>query len=446
MTAQDALDEIRDYPDLRLSIDELHETENNPRTHSADQVDAIADSVRRFGWTNPMLVAWEEKTELWRILAGHGRKMAAEKLGMSEVPCRDLSELSEVERMALVVADNRLAELAGWHDDSLAAIFEALNAEGFPLDATGYAQETAEAIMKAARGKPGEDDGRGGQEGEDDFGDITAAPITRRGDVWQLGPHRLYIGDSMKGADFKKLLQDDQVHVIATDPPYAIYGSATGMASDIADDKMVRPFFERVCRLAADHLPWFGHAYVFCDWRSWAAIWGAAQSTPHIEPKNLLVWDKGGSGLGSNYSMTYELVGFFHKLPKQKAMGNRPAGMRLVHEPNVLRHQRPTGKEREHNAAKPVGLMRELIENSTGPGDVVLDPFCGSGSTLIAADQTDRVCLTMEIEPGWAEVTLNRFHRLRETEPELIEAEDFEIADGEGVALSAVREERGRGA
>ncbi len=438
MTAASTLPEIRDYPNVHLPVEQLAETPNNPRTHSADQVDAIVDSIKRFGWTNPMLVAREEDGT-WRLLAGHGRKLAAIKLGMDEVPCRDLTALNEAERMALVVADNRLAELAGWHEPSLAAIFEELNASDLPLESTGYAQEVAEEIMKAARTKPTDSDGQGGQEGEDEWGEITAAPITRPGDLWQLGPHRLFVGDSMKGDDLDILIDDDQVHVIATDPPYAIYGSATGMASDIADDKMVRPFFERVCQIAKERLPWFGHAYIFCDWRSWSAIWTAAQGTTHVEPKNLLVWDKGGSGLGSNYSMTYELVGFFHKLPKQKAMGNRPAGMKLVHKPNVLRHQRPHGQDREHNAAKPVALMRELIENSTGPGDVVLDPFCGSGSTLIAADQTDRVCFTMEIEPTWAEVTLNRFERLRETEPELISD-----PGGEPVPLSEVRASRGQ--
>jgi DNA modification methylase len=428
----------------RAKVADLRPTPNNPRTHSDEQIDAIAASIQRFGWTNPMLLASQpDEPGAWQILAGHGRMAAAIKLGIDEVPYVDLTHLADGDRLALVVADNKLAELAGWHDDSLALIFETLNEQGVPLDSTGFDIEAANEIMKQARSKVGEPDGHGGQEGEDDFGEVADKPITRPGDLWQLGPHRLYIGDSMKADALDILTDGEQVHLIATDPPYAIYGSSTGMASDISDDKMVRPFFERVADIAAKRLPWFGHAYVFCDWRSWAAIWSAVQSTPSLEPKNLLVWDKGGSGLGSNYSMTYELVGFFHKLPKQKAMGNRPAGMRLVHKPNVLRHQRPHGKDREHNAAKPVGLMRELIENSTGPGDVVLDPFCGSGSTLIAADQLDRVCMTMEIEPGWADVTLNRFWRLRETEPELIACADEALAEGVATYSQVVEHRRG---
>jgi len=428
----------------QANLVDLRPTPNNPRTHSDEQIARIADSIQRFGWTNPMLLARHpDEPDAWQILAGHGRMAAAIKLGIEAVPYRDLTHLSEGDRLAYVIADNKLAEDAGWHDDSLALIFEELNAAGVPLETTGFDIEAANEIMKAARKHVGDSDGHGGQDGEDDFGEVADKPICRPGDLWHLGPHRLFIGDSMKPGDLDTLAADDQVHLIATDPPYAIYGSSTGMASDISDDKMVRPFFERVADIAAKRLPWFGHAYVFCDWRSWAAIWSAVQSTPSLEPKNLLIWDKGGSGLGSNYSMTYEMMGFFHKLPKQKAMGNRPAGMKLVHKPNILRHQRPHGKDREHNAAKPVALMRELIENSTGPGDVVLDPFCGSGSTLIAADQLDRICFTMEIEPGWADVTLNRFWRLRETEPELVQCNDDALAEGVATYSQVVEKRRG---
>lgn len=429
-------------PYIIVKRTDLVPTENNPRTHSDEQIERLRASMRRKGWTNPMLIAIEDDGT-HRILAGHGRQIAAELEGIDDIPCIDLSHLTPDERKAEVIADNKLAEMAGWHDDSLAVMFEELNASGFDIEETGFSFEAAEEIMKAARTKVGDDDGHGGQAGEDEYGEISDSPLSKTGDLWQLGPHRLLVGDTMRKGDMDKLLQDDQIHLIATDPPYAIYGSSTGMASDIADDKMVRPFFQRVAEIAKDRLPWFGHCYTFCDWRSWAAIWSSFQSTPHMEPKNLLVWDKGGGGLGSNYTMTYELVGFFHKLPKQKAMGDRPSGMKLVHRPNILRHSRPSGKEREHNAAKPVALMRELIENSTGPGDIVLDPFCGSGSTLIAADQTDRVCFTMEMEPGWADVTLNRFWRLREEEPALIECEDDTLAEGVCTYSQVVAARRG---
>jgi len=405
------------------SLADLLPTENNPRTHSDDQVDRIAASIQEFGWTSPLLVASEEGGA-FRILAGHGRIAAAIKLGISEVPTVDLSHLSPEQRMAYVIADNKLAEDAGWHSETLAEIFENLNAEGFALDVTGFSFAEAEDIMKAARRDHGVADGVGGQEGEDDFGEVQKNATTRLGDEWQMGPHRLICADSMHADTFEKLIGDDNIHLICTDPPYAIYGSATGIASDISDDKMVRPFFDKVLTIAKDRLEWFGHCYVFCDWRSWPAIWEACKGVPHIEPKNLLMWDKGGAGLGSNYANTYECVAFFSKLPKQTAMGNRPSGQRPVHKPNVLRHNRPSGADRLHNAAKPVALLRDLIENSTGPGDVVLEPFSGSGSTIIAADQTDRICLAVEIDPGWCDVILQRFWDLRETEPVLVASPD----------------------
>lgn len=411
----------------------------NARTHSEDQINKIVASMQEFGWTQPMLVS-DNGDGSAMILAGHGRQTAGFKAGFHECPTIDLSHLDEMKQRAYVIADNRLAELAGWHDETLAVEFEDFNAEGYNIEQTGFDMDAAEEIMKAARSKKGEADGAGGQKGEDEFGEVQQNPVARLGDLWQLGGHRLICADSMAGQTFEDLVGDDSVHMIATDPPYAIYGSATGIASDISDDKMVRPFFDKVLTIAKDRLEWFGHCYMFCDWRSWPAIWEAGKGVPHVEPKNLLVWDKGGAGLGSNYANTYECCAFFAKLPKQTAMGNRPSGQRPVHKPNVLRHNRPSGDDRMHNAAKPVALMRELIENSSGPGDVVLEPFAGSGTTIIAADQTDRICLAVEIDPGWMDVILQRFWDLRELEPVLTHSAGDEAE--QGLTLSEVRDRR----
>lgn len=392
---------------IKRPVDELIPWATNSKIHTDEQVAEIAASIRQFGWTNPVLIAEND------IIAGHARVMAARKLGITTVPCVDLSHLSAAQRRAYVIADNRLAEKAAWDFEMLTTEFDALIEEGFDLDMTGFnLDDRQDVTKKAAKSR---DEKMQGQKGEDDFGTVPMDAITRPGDIWHLGPHRLICGDSLQAFTLKALIGPDTVHLIATDPPYAIYGSATGIASDITDDKMVRPFFERILGIAKDRLPWFGHAYICCDWRSWPAIWESAKHVPSIEPKNLIMWDKGGAGLGSNYANTYECIGFFSKLPKQTAMGNRPSGQRAIHKPNVMRHNRPTGKDREHNAAKPVALFRDLINNSTGPGDTVLDPFIGSGTTLIAADQTDRVCLAVDIEPKWCDVTIGRFIRLRET-------------------------------
>lgn len=397
-----------------LPLDELLPYARNSRTHSAEQINQIAASIREFGFTQPCLVRGSPPT----ILAGHARALAARKLGMPTVPCIRLDDLTDVQARAYVIADNKLAENAGWDDKLLAVEFDDLIADGFALELTGF--DPGEVRDTRKRAAKGEATAPQGQAGEDEFGTVPIDPITRPGDVWHIGRHRLICGDSLERATWQPHLDAGlKPTCIATDPPYAIYGSSTGMASDIADDKMVRPFFESVLRLCRDVLPFFGHLYVFCDWRSYPTIAMAARGVDTLELKNVIVWDKGGSGLGSNYANTHELVGFWHKLPAQTAMGHRAAGIRAVHKPNILRFNRPTGDERKHNAAKPVALMREVLDNSTSPGDVCFEPFCGSGSTMVAADQLGRICIACDLEPKWCDVTIGRMLKLRELEARL---------------------------
>lgn len=394
----------------------------NSRTHSKEQIHAIAASIREFGFTNPILVRYEaDGAEVADVIAGHARIEAASSLGLEDVPTINLAHLNDNQAKAYIIADNRLAEVGSAWDNTLLGLELAdLNEVGYELELTGFSLSDAQELMKAARRTPGQANEQGGQVGEDEFTEANLDnPVTRRGDLWHLGPHRLLCGDSTLDTTMATLIEGDTCHAMLTDPPYAIYGSATGIASDISDDRMVRPFFERIMNIGKDRLEYFAHMYVCCDWRSWPAIWDAARSTPSLEAKNLLIWDKGGAGLGSNYANTYECIGYFSKLPKQTAMGQRPTGQRAVHRPNVLRHNRPHGEDRLHNAAKPVALFRDLMENSTNPGDVILDPFIGSGTTIIAADQAARICLGVDVEPGWCDVTLERFWQLRETEPTL---------------------------
>ncbi|HZL99881.1 MAG TPA: DNA methyltransferase [Planctomycetota bacterium] len=386
----------------------------NSRTHTTEQINAIAASIREFGFTQPALVRGNPPT----IGAGHARVLAAQKLRMPAVPCMRLDDLTDAQFRAYVIADNRLAELAGWDDQVLAVEFDELIATGFATELTGFSPGDLRDVRKRAD-KASTKNNNQGQTGEDEFGLIPADAISRPGDVWYIGRHRLICGDSLERETWKAHLEGAKVACIATDPPYAIYGSSTGMASDIADDKMVRPFFEAVLRFCRDVLPWFGHLYVFCDWRSYPTIAMSARGVETLELKNTLVWDKGGSGLGSNYANTHEFVAFFHKLPPQTAMGHRAAGVRPVHKPNILRFNRPSGDERKHNAAKPVALMREALENSTDPGDLVLEPFCGSGSTMVAADQLGRICYACDLEPKWVDVTIGRMLKLRELEARL---------------------------
>lgn len=382
----------------------------NPRKHPEEQIARLIGGIKEFGFVIPIMV---KSADDMTIVAGHGRLIAAQRLGLSELPYIAADHMTPAQVRAFRIFDNRVQSLGEDDIELLDSEFDGLIEDGFDLDFTGFNLDERQDVHKQVQ--KAKHDAEKGQKGEDDFGTVPMNPITRPGDIWHLGPHRLVCGDSLDAMTMNVLIGEDQVHLIATDPPYAIYGSATGISSDITDDKMVRPFFEKILNIAKERLPWFGHAYFFCDWRSYPAIWESSKRVPTIEPKNLIVWDKGGAGLGSNYANTHELIGFFSKLPQQTAMGNRPSGQRTVHKPNVMRHNRPTGDDREHNAAKPVALMRDLIENSSGPGDVILEPFSGSGTTLIAADQTDRICLGCEIEPKWCDVIIGRFQRLRET-------------------------------
>lgn len=384
----------------------------NSRRHTPDQIAAIARLIEQVGWTKPIITRGAD------IAAGHGAYEAAKTMGLAEVPTINRADMTEEQFRAYVIADNRVAELSTWDSQALGFEFEWLTKAGADLDLTAFDKKARQAIgREAAKARSGL------QNGSDDEDVIPEPPkrqaVAKLGDLWQLGPHRLIVGDSLKSETLNALTEGKPAHLIACDPPYAIYGSASGIASDITDDKIVRPFFERTLAIARDHLPFFAHAYFFCDWRSWPSIWEASKSVPEVVPKNCLVWDKKGAGLGANYANTHEFIGFFMKLPQQTAMRHREAGQRPVHKPNILRFNRVSGDERHHNAAKPVAMMRELIENSTQPGERVLDPFCGSGSTLVGAQQIGRVCLTSEIEPFNADITLRRFIKLFSEQPTL---------------------------
>ncbi len=298
--------------------------------------------------------------------------------------------------------DNRSGDLGAYSDEDLLVLLKDLSGE---LEGTGYGPDDLNALVRALNGDtPSKTDP-----------DVVPEPpkrvITKPGDLWQLGPHRLLCGDSSVPADIAKLLTDAAPAMVLTDPPFAIYGSSTGIGRDIADDKMVRPFFEAMWRTIHNLLPEFAHAYVHCDWRSWAALWdGAARGGMVV--KNMLVWDKGSGGLGSNFQNSHELLCFAAKLPPAKAMKmSERTGQRTVYKANILRFPRVTGNDRQHNAAKPVALLAELIEASSDLGAGVVDLYAGSGSTLIAVEKTERRGLLMEIEPKWCDVIVARWEQ-----------------------------------
>lgn len=421
-------------------LDDLLRWPRNPKDHDLEQ---LSKSFTRFGYTDPILV---DETS-GRIVAGHGRLEALQEKQAAGEDRPDLIDVDEhgrwlvpvirgvgfkdnLEAEAYLVADNQLVIGPGWKTSELDAMLaEHVNAgralEGTGIDAAALqkrlAKQTAELAAEAEKNL-GSSSPRGDADPDvEDYGPIPEKPVTEPGDLWILGSHRILCGDSLKDEQVDRLLAGAQIQAVIEDPPYAIYGSSTGIGADIADDRMVRPFFEAVTRQALRILPWFGHAYVCCDWRSWAALWEAARSTG-LSCKNKLVWSK-GTGLGSSYANTYEEIGFFHKLPPPKSTSYGTAtGVRTVNgKPNLLTFSRPTGEEKNHNASKPVDLIREFIRNSTDAGAAVFDGFAGGGTTLIACELEGRVCYTMDVEPKevdkvvrrWEKVTGKRAKRTR---------------------------------
>ncbi len=399
----------------RARLGDLVPWDKNPRILTDKQAADLDESLEEFGLVDALVVNDDGRSMIGgharrlRLLAKHGPDHVVEV----RVPDR---HLSPAKRDELGIRLN--ANTGEWNWEALDADFPAAKLEAWGLELEAVANPPA---------IPHEDDPAAAE----------VPRVTEPGDLWHLGRHRVLCGDSFVDKDLKRLTGGQLVDVVLTDPPYAIYGSSTGVASDIADDKMVRPFFEQLFRRALQVLPKFGHAYVHCDWRSWAAIWEGAKRAG-ITCKNCLVWDKGGSGLGSNYSNTYELIGFFAKLPKTGAMTSKAeAGQRAILSPNVLRHNRPRGEDRRVNAAKPVELLAELVRNSSDEGGRVLDLFTGSGSTLIAAERAGRVGLGMEVEPATVDIILDRWNRLG-LEPAIL--------PGVGTVAEALTKRRKKGA
>lgn len=401
----------------------LQPAKRNPKSHDLGE---LIESIRRFGFVGSVI----RDTRTGRLVSGHGRVEALRALwkeggavpaGLAMpaadqpldwlVPVEAWSSSNDLEAEAFLVAANRIGERGGWDTPSLEAVLADLAKAGDEaMRGTGFDSSDVDdmlaAAAKAANVSTGDDD---------EEPRVEAAEVyVKAGDLWELGAHLLLVGDSTQPAEVSRLLEGiGHVDAVITDPPYAIYGSSSGIGADIADDKMVRPFFEAVGRVLAAHVETFGHCYVFTDWRSWPALCDGFRRSQDLAAKNAIVWDKGGGGLGSMWAQCYELIGFFVRQPKATAMtGSAKRGQRTVYKPNILRHSRPTGEERLHNAAKPVALLVELVEAATDAGGTILEPFTGSGSTMIAAERTGRRCFGLEIEPRTAQIAIERWQRV----------------------------------
>jgi DNA modification methylase len=391
----------------------------NPRTHSKEQVKKIAASIRRFGFRNPVLVDEDNN-----VLAGHGRLLAAKQLGMEIVPTLLMSNMTEAERRAYIIADNRLAECAGWDDAALAAELAAITGldADFDLALTGFDGGALEKFLEAAAS---------GTKGVDELPEVDpGAPlVSRTGDTLLLGKHRLIVGDALDPDVFEQLLAGEKAQMVITDPPYnvPINGHVCGLGKvkhaefAMASGEMSSAQFEEFLEKALGNLARFSADgsihFVFMDWRHMEEILAAGRAS-YSELKNLVVWNKDNGGMGAFYRSKHELV-FVFKNGSAKHINNFELGQHGRYRTNVWDYAgiSSVGNDRDeqlsmHPTVKPVALIADAIRDCSKRGGIVLDAFGGSGTTLIAAEETGRKARLVEIDPRYADVTVRRWQAM----------------------------------
>jgi site-specific DNA-methyltransferase (adenine-specific) len=377
-----------------LKPDDLLPYVRNSRTHSPDQVAQIAASIKEFGFTNPVLIS-----ETNDIIAGHGRLLAATKLKMTEVPCIRLSHLTEQQRKAYVIADNKLALNAGWDDELLALELGELKDGEFDLSLTGFSQDELDALLLVEEVE--------GLTDEDAVPDVVEDPITKPGDIWVCGEHLVMCGDSTSFDDMEKLCQDRLVDMWITDPPYNVaYEGKTKDALTIQNDQMGEDDFRQFLRdaySAADAVMKEGAVFYIWHADSEGYNFRGAAKDVGWKVRQCLIWKKQTMVMGrQDYHWKHEpcLYGW------KEGAGHLWAADRK--QTTVLEFDRPS-RNKEHPTMKPVELIEYQILNNTKGRDVILDSFGGSGTTLIAAQKNSRVARLMELDPVYCDVIVNRW-------------------------------------
>ena len=363
----------------------------NARTHSESQIAQIAASIKEFGFLSPILIA-EDNT----ILAGHGRLAAARKLGLTKVPCVKESHLTETQRRAYIIADNKLSLNAGWDEDILAIELSELQGADFDLDLLGFDESELASIF--------EDD----KEVEDDDFDVeeelNKPCFSKAGDIWTLGRHRLICGDSTKEETYRILMEGKKANLVVTDPPYNV--NYEGSAGKIKNDNMntdkfynfLLDAFSNMEKVMADD----ASIYVFhADTEG--LNFRKAFNDAGFYLSGCCIWKKPSLVLGrSPYQWQHEpcLYGWKKKGKHQWYSGRR--------ETTIWEFEKPK-KNAEHPTMKPIALLAYPITNSSMSNTLILDPFGGSGSTLIACEQTDRSCYTIELDEKFCDVIVKRY-------------------------------------
>jgi len=406
-----------------MPVASLRPYPGNARTHSKRQIRQIADSIRHFGFTNPVLVG-----ENGEIIAGHGRVEAAKLLGLEKVPTVRLAHLNPAQRRAYVLADNKLALNAGWDRQLLGIELQGLIDIDFDVELTGFSSTEIDLVLdEAGEGSPNDP-----TDVEDEIPLSTNDPataITRTGDVWCLGRHRLICGDARDRVVFDLVMGHERADLIFTDPPYnvPIDGHVTGLGRI-----RHREFAMGVGEMSADAFTSFlrqtlGHAaalacngaiaFVCMDWRHMGELLKAGQAV-FSELKNLCGWNKTNGGIGTFYRNKHELV-FVFEVGAAAHSNTFGLGDRGHYRTNVWDYagvkMLRVGRSEDlamHPTVKPVALVAAAIKDCSKRGEIVLDPFGGCGTTLIAAEKTGRLARLIEFDPAYCDTILHRYERV----------------------------------
>lgn len=374
-------------PDYRsVPIADLVPYTNNARTHSDAQIAQIAASIKEFGFINPVILDGQNG-----IVAGHGRVLAARKLGHTEVPCLDVKWLTDAQRKAYILADNKIAENAGWDDDLLRVEFQELKDAGFDLGLTGFSDLDLATILSPAVV---------GNTDPDEVPEV-AEPVSELGDLWLLGNHRIICGDSTNAETVSKILNGVKPHLMVTDPPYGVEYDPTRTSNNSKKAGKV---------LNDDRADWREAWLLFPG--DVAYVWhapGPLQVSVHdslvasgLDPRQQIIWIKERFVLGrSHYHYQHEPCWYAVRRSGHWHGGRNQTSVWMIKSREDSGHG--------HGTQKPVECMKRPIENNSSPGQAVYEPFSGSGTTIIACEMTGRCCFAIELNPVYVDVAVKRW-------------------------------------
>jgi DNA modification methylase len=400
------------------SIDQLKLDPRNPRIHSRRQVRQIARSIKKFGFIGAILI-----DSAGKVLAGHGRLLAAQQLGLTEVPTIMIEHLTEAQARAFMIADNKLCENAEWNVEILGEQFcELARVElDFDLEITGFATGEIDVLINGVEARASRD-----RDAADEL-PPTGVAVTKPSDTWLLGGNRVLCGDALQASLYATLLNGEQAVMAITDPPYnvAIDGNVSGfgairhrefaMASgEMSTDEFIDFLAAVMANIAKSTVSGAIH-YYFMDWRHSLEILEAARAT-RLRQLNLCFWSKDTAGMGSLYRSQHELV-FVFKNGRERHRNNIELGRFGRNRTNVWNYPGAIGLRSSdegnlialHATPKPVAMVADAIMDVSARGDIVLDPFLGSGTSIIAAQRTGRRCYGIEIDPLYCDVIVRRW-------------------------------------